>query len=76
MREETEQRLSKQIAKLEFSKAFQAAAQLNGLSILKDLAESRTKDLEQMPGFNIQLVHEYVNYMEENGMGRLVDPPR
>ena len=65
--------LSRKIEDLEMSKELKDAATALGFFELKDLVKIRTRELEAKPGFNILLVHEYVQFMEAEGLGELVD---
>jgi len=66
--------LTEKIANLSLSLEFKQAAKMQGYESLNDLVDIRTADLEKKPGFNILLIHEYVNFMESAGLGRLIDP--
>ena len=66
--------LSEKIEDLTMSLDFKKAAKVQGYQCLNDLIHIRTADLEKKPGFNILLIHEYVNFMEEAGLGGLIDP--
>jgi hypothetical protein len=63
-----------EIEGLSLSSEFKQAARLQGYQSLNDLLKIRTADLEKKPGFNILLIHEYVNFMESKGLGSLIDP--
>lgn len=66
--------LTEKIENLSLSLEFKQAAKMQGYKSLNDLVHIRTADLEKKPGFNILLIHEYVNYMESAGFGSLIDP--
>lgn len=65
--------LNCQIQQLELSAELKRAANANGIKTMQQLLRYRTQEVERWPGFNIQLVHEYVNFLEMKGMGVLVD---
>jgi DNA-directed RNA polymerase alpha subunit len=66
--------LTENISHLNLSVEFKQAAAAQGYSSLNDLVKIRTAELEKQPGFNILLIHEYVNFMERAGLGELIDP--
>lgn len=66
--------LKRPIEELAMSLEFKKAAAEMGYKILNDVINIRTAELERKPGFNILLVHEYVNFMESAGLGALIDP--
>ena len=66
--------LTEKIEDLSLSLEFIQAAKMQGYQCLNDLIHIRTADLEKKPGFNILLIHEYVNFMEGAGLGGLIDP--
>ncbi|MEJ2880414.1 hypothetical protein [Pedobacter sp. GR22-6] len=58
---------------LKLSGELKRAANAAGIKTLRQLCQHRTDQVQSWPGFNIQLVHEYVNYLEQNGLGNHVD---
>lgn len=71
---EQKQLLSQPIAELPMSAEFiDAMAQL-GFENLDELSKRRTIELGKLKGFNVLLIHEYVNFMEKKGLGELIDP--
>jgi len=65
--------LNCQIQQLELSAELKRAANANGIKTMQQLLRHKTQEVERWPGFNIQLVHEYVTFLEIKGMGSLVD---
>lgn len=47
---------------------------MNGFYTLEDLSKRTTDELMRLPGFTQHLLYEYVNFMEANGLGELIDP--
>jgi len=48
--------------------------EMNGYYTLADLCKRTTDELLALPGFTQHLLYEYVNFMEANGLGELIDP--
>lgn len=61
------------IQQLELSAELKRAANANGIKTLQQILRYSTSEVERWPGFNIQLVHEYVSFLEMKGLGVLVD---
>ncbi|NRF37576.1 DNA-directed RNA polymerase subunit alpha C-terminal domain-containing protein [Pedobacter foliorum] len=61
------------IQQLKLSTELKRAANGAGIKTMQQLLKYSTAEVERWPGFNIQLVHEYVNFLEGNGMGSLID---
>lgn len=66
--------LNQPIEQLEFSKAFKATTEMLGFHTLSDILQHHTRELEDLPGFGILLIHEYVSFMEQKGLGHYIDP--
>ncbi|MCY1501768.1 hypothetical protein D9M68_358510 [compost metagenome] len=66
--------LNRPIGELKFTTQFKTVTKTNGLETLSDVLQFRTVELEELPDFNILLLHEYVHFMEENGLGHYIDP--
>jgi len=47
---------------------------MHGYFTLEDLSKRTTDQLMLLPGFTQHLLYEYVNFMEANGLGELIDP--
>ncbi|SFH33398.1 hypothetical protein [Pedobacter insulae] len=45
-----------------------------GFHTFSDLLQNRTAYLLNLPGFNQHLIYEYVEFLETNQMGHLIDP--
>nr|WP_157247088.1 hypothetical protein [Pedobacter panaciterrae] len=61
------------IQQLELSTELKRAANANGIKTMQQILRYSTAEVERWPGFNIQLVHEYVVLLEMKGLGALVD---
>lgn len=61
------------IQQLELSTGLKRAANANCITTMRQLLKYRSYHVERWPAFNIQLVHEYVNFLEYKGLGRLID---
>lgn len=70
---EENQILDTPITKLELSTACKRAMNANQIKTMKQIVSYRTDEVEKWPGFNIQLVHEYISLLESKGLGRLID---
>lgn len=66
--------LDQLITDLEMSREFKNATEILGFYKLKDLINIKTFEMEQLTGFNILLVHEYVSFLESHRLGELIDP--
>lgn len=66
--------LNQPIAELELSEEFKGITEILGFYTLGDVAKWHTRDLNVLPGFSVQLIHEYVTFLEERGLGTYVDP--
>jgi len=62
------------IAQSPLSKEFRTVTELLGFHNFSDLLQHRTAKLKDLPGFDQHLIYEYVEFMETNQMGHLVDP--
>jgi DNA-directed RNA polymerase alpha subunit len=71
--QEKDQILCRPIWQLELSAALKRAASANRIHTMQQLLKYRTDEVQRWPGFNIQLVHEYVSLLESKGLGRLID---
>ena len=65
--------LCQSIWTLPLSESFKFVMALQGFETLSDVLKNTTWQNERLPGFNIQLVHEYVCFLESNGLGPMVD---
>ncbi|MBC6112807.1 hypothetical protein ACFOG5_19445 [Pedobacter fastidiosus] len=66
--------LDKPIAKSPLSTEFKTITEILGFHSFSDLLQHRTVNLLTLPGFTQQLIYEYVEYLEVNQMGHLIDP--
>ncbi|GGC33393.1 hypothetical protein GCM10011386_26860 [Parapedobacter defluvii] len=66
--------LRQPIDTLGMSREFTVTMEILGFVTLGDLASRRSRDLLALPGFTRELLYEYVDFMEVNGMGKLIDP--
>ena len=62
------------IAELGLSQELTCITEMHGFFTLADLINQTTDQLTQLPGFTPHLLYEYVNFMEANGYGELIDP--
>ena len=74
MKKHYEPILNQPIQNLGMSEEFCGVTEILGLYTLGDVANRHTRDLAKLPGFSIQLIHEYVSFLEERGLGHYVDP--
>lgn len=61
------------IEQLELSNELKTLTETLGFHTLNDLLGHHTRELMILPGFKVGLLHEYVTYLEEKGLGHLVD---
>lgn len=61
------------INELALSTECKRALHANQIKCMKQLVNYTTYEVERWPGFNIQLVHEYVSLLESKGLGKLID---
>lgn len=66
--------LNQPIASLGLSEEFCGVMEILGFYTLGDVAKHHTRELAKMPGFSVHLIHEYVSFLEERGLGHYVDP--
>ena len=66
--------LQKPIPELGLSQELNNIAEMHGFFSLEALSKLSTDQLLQLPGFTRHLLYEYVNFMEANGYGELIDP--
>ena len=64
----------KPINQSQLSKEFKTVTELLGFHRFSDLLQHRTIQLQKLPGFDQHLIYEYVEFMETNQMGHLIDP--
>ncbi|WP_316786569.1 hypothetical protein [Pedobacter frigiditerrae] len=62
------------IAQSPLSNEFKAVTEMLGFHNFSDLQQHRTVQLQNLPDFDQHLIYEYVEFMETNQMGHLVDP--
>jgi len=53
---------------------FKTVTETLGFHNFSDLLIHKTVKLSSLPEFNQQLIYEYVEFMETNQMGHLIDP--
>jgi hypothetical protein len=56
------------------STEFKTVTEILGFHTFSDLLQHRTAKLLSLPSFTQQLVYEYVDFLETNQMGHLIDP--
>ncbi|MES2650531.1 MAG: hypothetical protein V4663_02270 [Bacteroidota bacterium] len=66
--------LNQQIATLGMSEEFCGVTEILGFHTLGDVTKHHTRELAKLPGFSVHLIHEYVSFLEERGLGHYVDP--
>lgn len=66
--------LDQPIAQSPLSNEFKTVTETLGLHTFSDLLQQRTVKLLSLPGFNQYLIYEYVDFLEKNQMGNLIDP--
>jgi len=66
--------LHKPIPELGLSQELNQVTEMHGFFTLEDLSKRSTDQLILLPGFTQHLLYEYVNFMEANGYGELIDP--
>jgi len=74
MKKHHEPILNQPIATLGMSEEFSGVTEILGLYTLGDVVSRHTSDLAKLPGFSVHLIHEYVSFLEERGLGHYVDP--
>lgn len=62
------------IAQSPLSNDFKTVTETLGFHTFSDLLQHRTAKLLNLPGFNQHLIYEYVEFLEANQMGHLIDP--
>jgi hypothetical protein len=71
---ETVDILDQPIAQSPLSTEFKTVTEILGFHTFSDLLRHRTVKLLSLPGFDQHLVYEYVDFLETNQMGHLIDP--
>ncbi|WP_448103455.1 hypothetical protein [Pedobacter panaciterrae] len=66
--------LHQPISALGLSQELTSVTEMHGYYTLADLAKRTTDELMLLPGFTQHLLYEYVNFMEANDFGELIDP--
>ena len=66
--------LDQPIARSLLSIEFKSVTETLGFYTFADLLEHRTAKLLNLPGLTQQLIYEYVDFLELNQMGHLIDP--
>lgn len=66
--------LDQPIAQSPLSNGFKTVTEILGFHTFLDLLQHRTVRLIEMPGFSQHLVYEYVEFLEINQLGHLIDP--
>lgn len=66
--------LTQPIADSPLSPEFKLQAELFGFHTFGDMIHRRSNDLLKLPGFNKQLLYEYVSFIEKQGYGQYIDP--
>jgi hypothetical protein len=66
--------INQQIAKSPLSIEFKTITKVLGFHAFSELIQHRTAKLQNLPGFEQHLIYEYVEYLESNQMGHLIDP--
>jgi Bacterial RNA polymerase, alpha chain C terminal domain. len=66
--------LHQPISTLGLSLELTSVTEMQGYYTLADLIKRTTDELMTLPGFTQHLLYEYVNFMETNGYGELIDP--
>lgn len=74
MKKYQEPTLNQPIATLGMSEEFCGVTEILGFYTLGDVTNRHTRDLAKLPGFSVHLIHEYVSFLEERGLGHYVDP--
>jgi len=62
------------IANSPLSTEFKTVTEVLGFHDFSDLLQHRTVKLQNLPGFVQHLIYEYVEFLEKNQMGYLIDP--
>ena len=66
--------LHQPIAQSPLSNEFKTVTETLGFHTFSDLLQHRTTKLLSLPGFDQHLIYEYVDFLEKNQMGHLIDP--
>lgn len=66
--------LDQPIAQSPLSTEFKTVTETLGIHTVSDLLQHRTANLLNLPGFSQHLIYEYVEFLEKNQMGHLIDP--
>lgn len=61
------------LQQLELSNELKRAMNSNQIKTMREILHYTTQEVEHWPGFHIQLVHEYINYLEQAGLGEWID---
>ena len=62
------------IANSPLSTQFKTVTEVLGFHNFSDLLQHRTVQLQNLPGFDQHLIYEYVEFLEKNQIGHLIDP--
>jgi hypothetical protein len=66
--------LDQLIAQSSLSSEFKTVTETLGFHSVSDLLQHRTAKLLNLSGFTQHLIYEYVEFLETNQMGHLIDP--
>lgn len=66
--------LDQPIAQSSLSNEFKTVTETLAFHTFSDLLQHRTAKLLSLPGFTQHLIYEYVEFLESNQMGHLIDP--
>jgi hypothetical protein len=66
--------LNRPILELELTSTFKTVTETLGFQTLSDLLQHHTSQLEDLPDFTILLIHEYITFIEKQGLGHYIDP--
>lgn len=66
--------LDQPIAQSLLSNEFKTVTETLGFHSFSDLLQHRTAKLLNLPGFTQNLIYEYVEFLETNQLGHLIDP--
>ncbi|RZK13134.1 MAG: hypothetical protein EOO46_00445 [Flavobacterium sp.] len=62
------------IAQSPLSNEFKTVTEILGFHTFSDLLQHRSAKLLNLPGITQHLIYEYVEFLESNQMGHLIDP--
>lgn len=65
--------LNRPIRELDFSAEFKWVTKEWGLETLAEMLDHKPRNLTKLPGFNVRILHEFVAFLEQKGLGNYLN---